>query len=327
MYYRITGRRGFTLVELLVVIAIIGILIALLLPAVQAAREAARRSQCTNNLKQLGLALHNHHDTYKKFPSGGAHTGNSSREMWGWGALILPFIEEGNLHSQLRVDQQDLHVTLTNTNLRPLVQSPLEAFICPSDTGTHLMSGGRMNGRTGRHFRGDAGLPNSFRVAKSNYIGVCGYWDVDDRNNNGVLYRGSAIRFADVTDGTSSTFMVGERNEFCAQGAWVGNRNITGGGVQGADYTLGRVSRPLNHPNNNSHQCTEGFASEHPGGGNFLFVDGSVHFITNNIGYRVISGHNNQNSNNTRRQQLANGNPGVYQLLGIRNDGKTVGDY
>ncbi len=316
------SRRGFTLVELLVVIAIIGVLVALLLPAVQAAREAARRSSCNNNLKQLALAMHNHHDTYGQFPAGGDHSGDGSREMWGWGAHILPFIEQENLYDQLQVGQRDLKQTLDVSGLRPLVQTKLDAFICPSDTGNHLMDGGQMNGGTGRNFRGDAGLPGSFRVGKSNYIGVCGYWDVDDRNNNGVLHRGSDIAFRDITDGTSQTFMIGERNEFCAQGAWVGNRNVTGGGPQGADYTMGRVSRPLNHANNGSHQCVEGFASEHPGGALFAYADGSVHFIPDTINYRVLSGHNNQNSNNTRRQELASGNPGVYQLLGIRNDGK-----
>jgi len=315
-------RGAFTLVELLVVIAIIGVLVALLLPAVQAAREAARRSSCNNNLKQLALAMHTHHDTFGAFPAGADDTNDNNREMWGWGAHLLPQIEQSNLHDQLRVGEQDLTQTLTNTALRPLVQTKLSGFICPSDTGNHLMSGGQMNGGRGRNFRGDAMLPGGFRVAKSNYIGVCGYWDVDDRSNNGVLYRGSSISFRDIIDGSSQTFMIGERNEFCAQGAWVGNRNVRGGGPQGVDYTLGRVTRPLNHSSNASHQCIEGFASEHPGGALFAYADGSVHFIPDTINYRVVSGHNNQNSNGTRRQELAAGNPGVYQLLGIRNDGK-----
>lgn len=321
-------RRGFTLVELLVVIAIIGILIALLLPAVQAAREAARRSSCTNNLKQLALGIQNYHDTYGEMPAGTDQTTNGNREMWGWGAHILPFIEQGNLHSQLRVSQQDLTVTLNNTNLRKLTQTSLDAFVCPSDPAGELMDGGKMNGGTGRHFNGDSSVNNNFRVAKSNYIGVCGIWDVDYSKNNGVLYRGSSIRFADVTDGTSSTFMIGERNYRCAQGAWVGNRNVTGGGPQGADYTLGRVSRPLNDPNNNSHKCTEGFASEHPGGAQFAFVDGSVHFIADTIRYNNGGmGQDKGSHNNSQGASYNAKNLGTYQRLGVRNDGQTVGDF
>lgn len=321
-----TVRRGFTLVELLVVIAIIGILIALLLPAVQAAREAARRSQCTNNLKQIGLALHNHHDTYGNLPPGAADTGDGNREMWGWGAYILPFIEQSNLYTQLKVSDQDLFNTLKDSSLRPLVQTPIEGYICPSDPGGELMNGGKMNSGKGRHFNGDAGVGGNFRVAKSNYIGVAGFWSVQQRNNNGVLYRGSKIRFADITDGTSSTFMVGERNEYCAQGAWVGNRNVTGGGPQGADYTLGAVFRPVNDPNNGSHQCVEGYASEHPGGANFAFADGSVHFITDTINFNRV-GLNNATASNANKTKLAGGNIGTYQRLGIRNDGKTVDEF
>ncbi len=316
-------KRGFTLVELLVVIAIIGVLVALLLPAVQAAREAARRSSCNNNLKQLGLAMHNHHDTFREFPAG-ADNGPANEEMWGFGAHILPFIEQENLYDQLMVSRQTLNATLDVSALRPLVQTKLDAFICPSDPGNHLMSG-PLNSNTGRNFAGNAGLPGTFRVGKSNYIAVAGLWDVADVNNNGVLYRGSSTRFSDITDGTSNTFMIGERNQFCNQGAWVGNRNVTGGGPQGADYTLGFVARPVNHANNDAHHCTEGFASEHPGGALFCLADGSVQFIPDTIEFRMVqSNHANATSNATNRGEFKAGNPGVYQLLGVRNDGKVV---
>jgi len=323
-----TARRGFTLVELLVVIAIIGVLVALLLPAVQAAREAARRSSCTNNLKQLGLALHNHHDTFLKFPAGADQTTNGNRQMWGWGAHILPFIEEDNLHGLLRVSDQDLVDTLNDAALRPLSQTEIDAFICPSDPGGHLMQGGQMNGSSGRHFNGDANIGNGFRVSKSNYVAVCGIWDVDYSRNDGVLYRGSSQRFRDITDGTSNTFLLGERNSFCAQGAWIGNRNIGGGGPQGCDYTLGRVSRPLNHPNNGSHQCTEGFASQHPGGGLFAFADASVQFISETIDFRNGGmGQDRGNHNDSQGASYNANNLGTYQRLGIRNDGQTLGEF
>src|SRR5690606_1821609 len=133
-------RRGFTLIELLVVIAIIAVLIALLLPAVQQAREAARRSQCQNNLKQLGLALHNYHDTYARFPSAVFWTdvdgdGQADRDEghWAWGAAILPFIEQGNLADRMQPG------TLTPTQVHALdpslLKTPLAVFQCPSDDG------------------------------------------------------------------------------------------------------------------------------------------------------------------------------------------------
>lgn len=323
---RTIKSKGFTLVELLVVIAIIGVLIALLLPAVQQAREAARRMSCNNNFKNLALGLHNHHDTYGKFPAGGDHTTDDARQMWGWGAHILPFIEQGSLYDQLLVSQQHLKVTLDNTALRPLTQTALQAFICPSDPGGHLMDGGKsnLNSGSGRHFNGDANVGNDFRVAKSNYIAVCGFFDVNHENNNGVLHEDSSLRFADITDGTSNTFMLGERNLRCAQGTWVGNRNLVGSGPQGADYTMGRISRPLNDPQNDTNQCIEGFASEHPGGALFAYADGSVHFIADTINYSNDGVDGNATQNNTAAPSLDFQDLGTYQRLGIRNDGQPI---
>lgn len=282
---------------------------------------------CNNNLKNLVLGLHNHHDTYGYFPAGGDTTGNDNRQMWGWGAHILPFIEQNSLYDQLNVSRQHLKVTLDNTALRPLTQTKLDLFICPSDPGGHLMDGGKMNGGSGRHFSGDSNIGTNFRVAKSNYIAVIGLFDVNYRRNNGILYRGSKTRLADVTDGTSNTFILGERNLRCAQGAWIGNRNLRGSGPQGADYTLGRISRPLNDPLNGTNQCIEGFASEHPGGAMFAYADGSVHFISDSIHYKN-AGVNGQNYHNNDPLPTYNSkNLGTYQRLGICNDGQPVSDY
>ena len=184
-----------------------------------------------------------------------------------------------------------------------------------------------MNGGSGRHFNGaSTGFNNSFRVAKSNYIGVCGYGDVHRTNNDGVMYRGSEVGFKDIIDGLSNTFAVGERDFRCAQGAWVGNRNVTGHGPQGADYTMGRVTRPLNDPDNSSHHCTEGFSSAHPGGAHFLFCDGSTQFISDNINYSVPTGVDTSNapSKANNAQKLSSG---TYQRLGMRDDEQVVGDY
>jgi len=144
------GRRdGFTLVELLVVIAIIGILIALLLPAVQAAREAARRSQCTNNLKQIGLALHNYHDATKALPTGGLSkyvNGSLSSTYWGWNTLIFPQMEQQSLHDALQVGQNSLWGTVSDATIRPHMQKPITVLQCPSDNPTELGEFRNING-------------------------------------------------------------------------------------------------------------------------------------------------------------------------------------
>lgn len=179
------NRSAFTLIELLVVIAIIAILVALLLPAVQQAREAARRSSCKNNLKQMGLALHNYHDTYSRFPQGQFYIQGAS--SWhghsGWVAL-LPFLEQGAIFDQW---DDDSHVYAgTNNTLR---RNRLSAFRCPSDTdfGT--------NGGPGNNYAGCAG--STWRI-----------WTNGD--SRGVITRRNCMRMRDVTDGTSNVIMVGE---------------------------------------------------------------------------------------------------------------------
>ncbi len=135
-YARPVNRRAFTLIELLVVIAIIAILVALLLPAVQQAREAARRSSCKNNLKQLGLAIHNYHDTYRTMPPGVVDDFTDS--IWGWGALILPFVEQGPVYDALRVGNIPLGVRMTPGNALDqlsVLQTPISTYRCPSDVG------------------------------------------------------------------------------------------------------------------------------------------------------------------------------------------------
>lgn len=320
----IMKRRAFTLVELLVVIAIIGILIALLLPAVQAAREAARRSQCTNNLKQFGLGLHNYHDTFGTLPVG-AFNGGGGNESWGWGAYILPYIEQKNLYQRLNVSKRRLRDY--NSTLLKLCRSPLESFMCPSDDSQVI--------NKKRHFDGN-GWPKKY-VAKSSYVAVCGTGDFGRTNNNGVMYLGvrytgkfpaperawKQTRFADITDGTAFTFLVGERDyRRCKGGAWVGNRNPGGNGNVGTPYTLGRASVRLNHPKVGN-RCEEGFSSQHPAGANFLFADGSVHFIADAIHF------NNNGCWGGNNPGVGCSKPvvGTYQRLAIRNDGQVVNDF
>lgn len=333
---RTQRRRGFTLIELLVVIAIIAILIALLLPAVQQAREAARRSTCRNNLKQLGIGLHNYHDTNKMFPMGTMFQENNY-ESWGWGAMMLPQIDQAPLFDQLAVNDRTLNEVLIDATSRPLLQSALEVFICPSDPTGPLMNNNVVN----RHFNGLSAIGTDFKAAKSNYVGVCGYNDPNQANPNrqtGVFHRLSAYRMRDIKDGPSNTFFVGERNDRCALGAWCGNRAPNGGGNQGAQYTMGRVSVPLNGPNG-AHQCREGFASDHPGGGHFLLGDGRVEFISENIDFRnhtadaggTADNPNRVRSNNTGNaahlHDIERAQLGIYQRLGMRNDDQPVGEF
>lgn len=189
-------RVGFTLVELLVVIAIIGILVGLLLPAVQAAREAARRMQCSNNLKQLGLAAHNYADAHKTFPSGfvsslidpGAPAA-AELTVWTWGAFILPFIEQGNLANTLQVSKLPLSAALATPAGLVAATTPLAGFACPSDSGPALNDFGQQYAGTADVYPTNSPQFTTYEkkatpdgttriaIAKSNYIGVASVGD------------------------------------------------------------------------------------------------------------------------------------------------------
>jgi prepilin-type N-terminal cleavage/methylation domain-containing protein/prepilin-type processing-associated H-X9-DG protein len=314
-------RRAFTLVELLVVIAIIGILIALLLPAVQAAREAARRAQCTNNLKQIGLALHNYHDTYKSFPTGmvlsldasGGH--EDTVPVWGWSALVLPFLEQKSLHEIIGVSKRSLQWAVTNQPDE--LQTPLDSFICPSSKARPLNADN------------DKQIPpvnTGLELGTSTYPGVAGtaYGNNADAGY-GVLVcqwpdwaRKNTIRFADISDGTSNVFAVGERqSDPCHSAVWAG---CSDGKSQKS--VLGRCNVKIN----SATACENGFNSFHPGGANFLFCDGSVSFISETVEFKQESG-GGGNDYHPNQAPGPNNNyvpPGVYQLLAAREDGWPV---
>jgi prepilin-type N-terminal cleavage/methylation domain-containing protein len=336
-------RRGFTLIELLVVIAIIAVLIALLLPAVQQAREAARRSTCKNNLKQIGIALHSYLEMKNMFPPGYIYMGDqvNAREMWGWSALLLPQLDQGPLFEQLDINNRRLEQILaTGTGaggLAPLTQTPLEIFRCPTDPGG---SNGTTRVPQQRHFGGGRGVAaaglGQFLVAPSNYMGVSGNrhqtpeqaataTPVEGNENNGVFSWNSNVRERDVTDGVSNTLMVGERDGFeCKSGTWVGVRNsYNNGGQRGQWVVLGGahgVTLTLNaYPwDNGNNGCAEGFSSMHAGGAHFLMGDGRVVFISENIHFNG-AGRNAVNANAA--------NMGTYQRLMRRNDKQTIGEF
>ena len=266
---KLLRRRAFTLIELLVVIAIIAVLIGLLLPAVQRVREAANRLKCANNLKQLGLALHNYHDRLDSFPPGyssrgAAPDGTDLGPGWGWAAYLLADIEQDHLRRQLDF----------NTGLRDAVYATqrvvkLSVFRCPSDQQVETFT---VTGTDGRQTD----------VAHANYVAVFGSNEMeeDPGQGNGMFFRNSRLRMTDVHDGTSNTLMVGERSSNLGKATWVG---VVPRVEEGWILCLGSADHPPNHPDAHA----EDFWSRHPQGVNFLFADGAVRYVRNNIELRA----------------------------------------
>ncbi|MDP6720542.1 MAG: DUF1559 domain-containing protein [Pirellulaceae bacterium] len=277
------SRKAFTLVELLVVIAIIGILVALLLPAVQAAREAARRMSCSNNMKQIGLALHNYHDTHKRFPMGWIGLeANTNRPLaegqpgWAWGSYSLPYLEQENVSDNL--------IQFTRPLLDPVNQAARETYLpvfrCPSDTPAEK-----------RFVLGQEGSPATplVSLAAASYIGVFGTFELEDCEGlplgaecrgDGIFYHLSSVRFADILDGTTNTFAVGERSAQYGFSTWTGV-------AEGGDEAFARVLGIADHPPNDDHGHLDDFSSQHPAGTNFLLADGSVRLITETIDLNI----------------------------------------
>ena len=301
-------RTGFTLVELLVVIAIIGILVALLLPAIQAAREAARRTQCNNNLKQIGLALHSYHDTYKKFPPG-----TIDRHGWLSTAFLLPYVEQSGLYDQLEIDKP---MNLTNATTLALVRNVVSGYLCPSSQETDPTPNTRAvynNGAT-------------YRIGVSNYLAVTGTLDIRCNSQaDGLFWDNSGIDMAKIVDGTSNTFAYTERatNPRYTNGNWIGGA-WAGSTIQvyaasptwycgNLGYEAVRwymVATRYSWSVINSPDWGYGPSSCHPGGCHFLLADGAVRFVSENI------------------DCVRNTAPmSTYQKLGCRNDGESVGEY
>lgn len=305
--------RAFTLVELLVVIAIIGILVALLLPAIQSAREAARRAQCSSNLRQIGVAMQNYHDSLGCFPPGFMvinHAGQTSGG-WAWGVFLMPFLEQSPLQDVLSPTMYTLSEVISDPELLPMLQMKLSVFTCPSSPMEPL-----------REFLGGGQM-----VATANYTCSRGFFNYAGathlgKGNNGVLFGQSGVRMRDVVDGTSNTFAIGERTVLAAHSSdparwpsWCG----PGGLGIGSTVSSG-VSERLNHPTN-----IHAFSSHHSGGALFGFVDGSVHFISDSIESKTAGVDPGNNGNPGDFNTAANqGNVGVYQLLGVRNDNQPI---
>jgi prepilin-type N-terminal cleavage/methylation domain-containing protein/prepilin-type processing-associated H-X9-DG protein len=296
-------RSAFTLIELLVVIAIIGVLIALLLPAVQKVRAAAARVKCINNLKQMGIALHHYHDAYGTFPNGMVDENQRPtrppddplygfHQEWSWMALMMEFYEQGNLYKLCddwshQFLQWDTFGDQTHVPPNPGVSTVVPLWACPADDRTDLTSWAYTDG--GRRIV----------VAFTEYLGVNG---TRAQARDGILFNASRVRIAEITDGTSNTLMVGERPPSADFnfGWWFGSDGRDDLGT--AESTLG--AREVNFFNNvlrrppyncqveklglqsgdiNDNCDQAHFWSLHPGGANFLLADGSARFVTYSI--------------------------------------------
>jgi prepilin-type N-terminal cleavage/methylation domain-containing protein/prepilin-type processing-associated H-X9-DG protein len=315
-----TGREGFTLVELLVVIAIIGILIALLLPAVQAAREAARRSQCTNNLKQMGLALHTHHDVYLRFPPGAAADQmpfgkQASRSGYGssWMVYMLPFIEQKVLYDKWLFTGNS--GVFLKENMLAINNLVIPGFACPSSplttqwSGSTYINGTDTSNRMAVHYLGISGAIDGLipgytesRTAQVTRSGRVG--------GGGILIPNGKIRFADVTDGSSNVMAISEDGDWlvgtdgakkdwraCQTWGWTIGTN-SGALVPAFDgdavWNLDTIRYPINKKTGWSgdkaatgvgNDCPNNtpLNSTHPGGVNVLLADGSVRFLGETI--------------------------------------------
>lgn len=273
-------RAAFTLIELLVVIAIIGTLIGLLLPAVQKVREAAARMSCQNNLKQIGLGLHNYHDANQAFPPSYFATvpytdgASDTTPGWGWAAYLLPYIEQDNLFRQLNL-KQPVHNS-------PAIQTMVKVYLCPSDLTPSAA------------FPVPDAFGNTLALAAPSSYAACVGGDeseTDGPSGLGIFYRNSRTRMTDITDGTSSTIMVGERSWGNANGIWAGaiNNGVILRGEQNPCPGTGAGSYPasvlvqahshLNNTNTDTDGGLDDFSSRHTGGSNFVFADGSVRFV------------------------------------------------
>lgn len=267
-------RNGFTLIELLVVITIIAILIGLFLPAVQKVRAAAARLQCENNLHQIGVACHAYHDMYHKLPPGYLATAAfpSTSPGWGWGAYLLPFIEQANLYNQINFNAP--------LERQPVIANVINIYICPADEATAAFT---VNNELFEPIC-QAG-PSSYAACVGNDES-----EVEDFKGNGVFYRNSETRFNNIRDGLSHTTMIGDRAWMYTKGMWAGAPN--GGVVRPGSlnpWQTSSVPAPgfvlahnhLINAHNDADGGNDDYSSNHTGGANVLFADGSVHFIHN----------------------------------------------
>jgi prepilin-type N-terminal cleavage/methylation domain-containing protein len=279
-------RYGFTLIELLVVVAIIGILIALLLPAVQVVRESARRTSCKNNLKQIGLACLHYEEVQGALPPGWSSDQQVGIPGWGWASAILPYVEQQNL-----LDRIDCESNIEDPSHAEAISVAIPGYFCPSDNAQDAKKFMLPEDLGADDPYGNEHLP--MEIAAANYVcsmgltydiynppmDSCphGYDYLTVYEGGGVMYWNSRVRLSDVTDGTSNTLMVGERESTEVFSTWVGV-------VHGSEFPTWRVSAWCAEPPNFGVHPYAQFSSVHAGDlANFVMSDGSVHSIFNDI--------------------------------------------
>ena len=343
-----TRTAGFTIIELLVVVAIIGVLVGMLLPAVQNAREASRRAACVNNLKQIGLAFHSYATTHGRFPaafgwndpaiqaSPGFDWYFQQMKAWGWGARILPAMEEQTLADTLGVASREFNDALPGNDPATwpaaelaAIRTPIAGFLCPSDPESDPIN-------TASNFCQPGG-PDTAKPARSNYAGVYGYqysnwWphlEPKHANHQGLCRGGKGVALKDATDGLSKTMLVGERASTHQAAYWAGVAYVYGEADDSSPKVVGRTFLfKLNCPLLGNDRYYSAFSSLHPGGGNFVFGDGSVRFIQDSIEFNNgLDTSGNPSYWGTPWAALNKATLGVYQKLGCRDDGQPLADF
>lgn len=277
-YHRSQSRTGLTVLELLVCMGIVSVLMALLLPAVHSARESSRRLRCQNNLRQIGLALHHHHDCFGNLPCGWSQEAGDKLAL-GWATRILPWLEQSALQQEVAVTFKANSSALDTSDLTILNQSP-SVFLCPSDSAAGVF---QLYTETNE----DPAILNSSQspivltqLPHANYMGVFGTADPDELSNqkdgDGTFIAAQSIQFRDLTNGLSQVVVVSERTARRLPSTWLGFHQ------QGEDAAGRVLGFALAGPNlTNADECE--FDSRHPGCINMLFADGHVRVISDSI--------------------------------------------
>jgi prepilin-type N-terminal cleavage/methylation domain-containing protein/prepilin-type processing-associated H-X9-DG protein len=287
-------RRGFTLIELAAVLTVSTVLFSLASPAIQSARETARRSACKKKLKQIGLAIHNYSDVYRRFPPGwtGHHAVAGAEGRYGWSIMLTPLLGNAEIYEQINFEDQ-------KQRRSKVTQTGLPAFRCPSDT-TEVLNPLRGNFGTSNYSAnfGSTAPPRWLDAGMSaNWPGQAATL----RKTDGICWWNSGCRFRDIMDGTSNTLMVGERSVASAAGIWMG--------VRGNNFESDQVTDCS--PGNEINSGEGSFSSTHKGGAQFALCDGSVRFISEKIESGIG----------------ADGHPKTFQRLGSRQDKLVPGEF